>query len=191
VMTGRMDYWPNVDGATWFAQTVMPLLKAKIANVHFYVVGAGAAKSLGALAGADVTVTGEVPDMRPYIANAACVVAPLRIARGVQNKVLEAMAMSMPTVATTAASRALNVQSGEHLYIADEPQAFAEAVAIAALDAGRDRIGANGRAYVAQNHEWTSVLTAVDADLEGLRPGAPVPVAPAARALPLNKALNA
>ena len=154
VMTGRMDYWPNVDGATWFAQTVMPLLKAKIANAHFYVVGAGAAKSLGALAGADVTVTGEVADMRPYIAHAAAAVAPLRIARGVQNKVLEAMAMAKPTVATTAASRALNVQSGEHLYIADEPQAFAEAVAMAALDAGRDRIAANGRDYVAQNHEW-------------------------------------
>jgi glycosyltransferase involved in cell wall biosynthesis len=189
-----MDYWPNEEGAAWFADAVLPLVKAKIPDAHFYVVGAGAGGTLKALSRADVTIAGEVSDMRPYIAHAAAVVAPLRIARGVQNKVLEAMAMARPTVATTAASRALAVADRDQLYIADDAAAFAEAVAAAATGADRDRIAEAGRAYVVQNHQWPDVLAAVDADLRSLGPfGAPgTPVtSPAEAVLPLNKALRA
>lgn len=168
VMTGRMDYWPNVDGAVWFAKSVLPLVKQKIANAHFYVVGAAPGGELRALAGPDVTIVGEVADIRAYIANAKAIVAPLRIARGVQNKVLEALAMGVPTVATEYASRALLVRGGHDLYIENEPEAFAAGVAAAAGGATRDKIAANGRAHVEQHHDWTRLFTALDADLQRL-----------------------
>jgi glycosyltransferase involved in cell wall biosynthesis len=91
-MTGAMDYWPNVDAATWFAANVLPQLRAAWPRVRFYVVGMRPAAAVRALAGPHVVVTGSVADVRPYLAHAAVAVAPLRIARGIQNKVLEAMA---------------------------------------------------------------------------------------------------
>jgi sugar transferase (PEP-CTERM/EpsH1 system associated) len=168
VMTGRMDYWPNEDGAIWFAKTVLPMVKQAIPNARFFVVGAQPGKTLLALNGPDVAVVGEVPDIRAYIANARAVVAPLRIARGVQNKVLEAMAMGVPVVATGDASRALAVRNGHDLYVESMPEDFAASVVAAAEGATRDRIAANGRAYVEQNHQWTRLLGSLDADLDRL-----------------------
>ena len=98
--------------------------------------------------------------MRPYLAHAGAVVAPLKLARGLQNKVLEGMAMAKPVIATSPAARALHVSSGKELWIADEPAAFAQTV-IGAL--GRPaEIAANGRRYVEQNHDWTRNLAALD-----------------------------
>jgi sugar transferase (PEP-CTERM/EpsH1 system associated) len=169
VMTGRMDYWPNEEGAAWFARSVMPAVKQSIPNARFFVVGAQPSKSLLALNGPDVAIVGEVPDIRAYIANASAVVAPLRIARGVQNKVLEALAMGVPTVATGDASRALKVRAGHDLYVENEPEEFAAAVVAAAQGSTRDKIAANGRAYVEQNHQWARLFAALDADLESVR----------------------
>jgi sugar transferase (PEP-CTERM/EpsH1 system associated) len=168
VMTGRMDYWPNVEGALWFTREVLPLVKQKIADARFYVVGGQPASALRNLAAPDVEVTGEVPDVRPYIAAARVVVAPLRIARGVQNKVLEALAMGIPTVATEEASRALAVSHGKDIWIAGGAAAFADAVVGAAEAAGRTLIAANGRSYVEKNHDWSRLLSRFDAALEDL-----------------------
>jgi glycosyltransferase involved in cell wall biosynthesis len=101
-----------------------------------------------------------VDDVRPYLAHARAVVAPLQLARGLQNKVLEGMAMARPVITTSPAARALDVSSGKELWIADEPTAFAQAV-IAALG-GPAEITANGRRYVEQNHDWTRNLAALD-----------------------------
>ena len=128
-------------------------------------MGAQPAPAVRAIAGPDVEVTGEVPDVRPYVAAASVVVAPLRIARGVQNKVLEALAMGVPTVATHEASRALTVSSGRDIWVANEPSDFADAV-VRAASAGREIVAANGRSYVEKHHDWNSQLSAIDSALE-------------------------
>ncbi|MDD5272029.1 MAG: TIGR03087 family PEP-CTERM/XrtA system glycosyltransferase, partial [Methylovulum sp.] len=104
VFTGAMDYWANVDAVVWFATQVFPLLQGRYPQLCFYIVGSKPAKAVLELAGNPaITVTGRVDDVRPYLAYARLAVAPLRIARGIQNKVLEAMAMAKVVVATTAA----------------------------------------------------------------------------------------
>jgi sugar transferase (PEP-CTERM/EpsH1 system associated) len=168
VMSGRMDYWPNVDGAIWFANSVLPAVKDRIPNAKFYVVGAEPAPSLRTIASSNVEIVGEVADIRPYIATARVVVAPLRIARGVQNKVLEALAMCVPTVATYEASRALGVTNGKDIRIANDAADFADAVIAAASAADRTALAANGRSYVTENHNWSRLFSALDHDLQNL-----------------------
>jgi sugar transferase (PEP-CTERM/EpsH1 system associated) len=173
VMTGRMDYWPNVEGALWFAREVLPLVKRQIPDARFYVVGARPAPALRNLALPDVEVTGEVADIRPYVAAARVVAAPLRIARGVQNKVLEALAMGVPTVATEEASRALAVLSGRDIWVANDAADFAAAVVRAAGTAGREAIATNARSYVERHHDWSRQLSALDRTLQSLGGGGP------------------
>jgi sugar transferase (PEP-CTERM/EpsH1 system associated) len=162
VMTGRMDYRPNVDGAEWFFHEALPLLAKELPNARFYVVGANPPASLRALSGLKLVVTGQVDDVRPYLQHAAAVVAPLRIARGVQNKVLEAMAMAKPVVATQAATRALAVVSGIHLWIEDSPFGFARAVVAAAEGPDRFHVARSARNYVERHHDWEQNLAALD-----------------------------
>lgn len=166
VMTGAMDYRPNVDGAIWFSRSIMPLIRREVPNAHFFAVGANPADGLRAEQGESVTVSGWVADVRPYIAHARAVVAPLRMARGVQNKVLEAMAMEKPVVATNAASRALSVQPGNHLWVEDDPVAFAHAVREAVSGAARAEVARNGRRYVELAHDWSRNLADLDVLLE-------------------------
>ena len=90
VCTGAMDYWPNVDAVSWFVQEMLPALLHMHPGLHFHIVGRSPTAAVQALAGPSVSVTGTVPDVRPYLQHAAVVVAPLRLARGIQNKVLEA-----------------------------------------------------------------------------------------------------
>jgi len=168
VMTGRMDYWPNVEGALWFANVVLPLVKRKVPNARFYVVGGQPVSALRKISSVDIEVTGEVSDVRPYIAAARVVVAPLRIARGVQNKVLEALAMRVPVVATEEASRGLAVIGGRDLWVANSAEDFASAVVDAERSIERDVIAANGRAYVEKNHNWNELLATLDTVLKDL-----------------------
>ena len=100
VFTGAMDYWPNVDAVSWFVADILPGLLSKYPRLKFYIVGRSPTPAVQSLASENVVVTGTVPDVRPYLRYAATVVAPLRLARGIQNKVLEAMAMGIPVVAS-------------------------------------------------------------------------------------------
>ena len=168
VMTGMMDYRPNVDGAKWFLDEVMPRLKGALPQCRFYAVGAKPPESLSAAAGPNLVVTGAVPDVRPYIQHAAAIVAPLRMARGVQNKVLEAMAMEKPVVATYEATRALAVTSGVELWVENDAAAFARAVAGAVNGADRVQIARNGRNYVERHHNWQQNLGLIDSLMNGL-----------------------
>jgi sugar transferase (PEP-CTERM/EpsH1 system associated) len=172
VMTGAMDYWPNIQGAEWFATKVLPEIVERDRGAIFHVVGANPPKHF--LAGVpNVSVTGRVADIRPYLAHAAIVVAPLLISRGVQNKVLEAMAMARPVVASTPASRALAVTAGRELMIADEPGSFARAVIETLLDPGE--LGMLGRRYVERHHQWDGLM-ANFSDLLRARPVKPEPL---------------
>ncbi len=163
VFTGRMDYRPNVDAAAWFAQSVLPLLRRALPALRFVVVGAAPDRRVRRLGeGPGVVVTGRVPDIRPYLAHSACVVAPLRIARGIQNKVLEAMAMGRPVVATEAAFEGLRAVPGQELLLAAD--AAAMATAVRDVLAGRHpSLGAAARRRVAQDYAWETTLARLDA----------------------------
>ncbi len=116
LFTGQMDYPPNADAVVWFARDVLPL----IPDAHFAIAGRNPLPSVQALAGERVTVTGGVADMRSWLAAAELVAAPLRLARGIQNKVLEAMAMAKPVVASPAAFEGIDALPGRDLLVADE-----------------------------------------------------------------------
>jgi len=169
VMTGHMGYRPNYEGALWFAREVLPLVQESVPKARAYFVGTSPPPALRAAAGPGIVVTGQVPDVRPYVQHAGAVIAPLRIARGLQNKVLEAMAMAKPVVATWQATRALGVRSGTHLWVADNPRQFADAVLCALKGDDREKIAQAGRDYVVQNHNWPTVLTNLDAELDRVR----------------------
>jgi len=154
VFTGAMDYWANVDAVVWFAQKVLPAVKEQQPTVKFYIVGSKPAKDVQQLAEADdaVVVTGRVDDVRNYVAHASLVVAPLRIARGIQNKVLEAMAMAKPIVATPAAMEGISGNSAIQIAIAEAPESFADAVT-SALRQPRNAVAEN-RQYVQAEFSW-------------------------------------
>ncbi|UKK85679.1 TIGR03087 family PEP-CTERM/XrtA system glycosyltransferase [Sphingopyxis sp. BSN-002] len=129
VFTGQMDYRPNIDAVQWFVAEVLPIVRKAHPAARFAIVGRAPADEVRALAALPgVSVTGEVPDVRPWLAAADAVVAPLLLARGVQNKLLEAMAMARPVVASAAAATGIDATDGEHLLVADDPEAMAAAV---------------------------------------------------------------
>lgn len=168
VFTGAMDYWANVDAVSWFAREVMPELRRRFADLHFYIVGSRPAPAVLALAGDGVTVTGGVPDVRPYIAHAALAVAPLRIARGIQNKVLEAMAMAKPVVVSPQALEGISADSPHELLLAEDAAAFVATIS-AQLTAPDPAIGQAARRCVERLYSWDTSLGGLDA-LLGVRP---------------------
>lgn len=162
VLVGNMDYWPNADAAGWFAREVLPLVQAAVPGARFHVVGADPGPdvlALGALPG--VQVTGRVPDVRPYVAHADAVVAPLRIARGIQNKVLEGMAMGRPVVATPQAFAGINAEPGRDLLVGEDAAALA-ALVTEVLRGERPALGAAGRRAVEQRHTWEASMRRLD-----------------------------
>ena len=129
LLSGSMDYFPNVDATRYFWREIFPLVRSKLPSVQLVIAGRNPHRSIRDLArDPSVHVTGTVADMAPYLAGAAVAVAPLRIARGVQTKVLEALASGVPVVSTRAVASALPVKLNSLLRIADQPAAFADAV---------------------------------------------------------------
>lgn len=165
VFTGQMDYPPNVEAVVNFATDVFPHVLQACPDARFAIVGRNPTAAVQALAQQPgVEVTGAVPDVRPWLANAALVVAPLEIARGVQNKVLEAMAMARAVVASPAAAEGIDAEHERDLIVAD---ADAMAPAIAGLlhdPAAADRIGQAARARMEARYRWDERLR----PLEGL-----------------------
>jgi polysaccharide biosynthesis protein PslH len=160
VFTGTMDYRPNVEAVSFFATEVMPRLASL--SPHFHIVGANPSPAVRALAELPrVHVTGSVPDMRPYLAHAAVAVAPLRIARGIQNKVLEAMAMARPVVASPEAHEGVRAVAGRDLLVADGAEAMAAAVT-QVLAGGMPGLGTAARAAVLAGYDWKATLARLD-----------------------------
>lgn len=164
VFTGAMDYWANVEAVEWFSKTVFPSVRSHFPDLKFYIVGArptSQVSALGALPG--ITVTGSVPDVRPFLAHATLAVAPLRIARGIQNKVLEAMAMGKPVLASPQALEGIHAEIDRELFAASDGNAFIEKI-IALLQAGpNESIGKAARIRILENYSWSNSLAHLEA----------------------------
>lgn len=169
VFTGQMDYAPNITAVELFAREVMPRIRAVHAEARFAIVGRAPTAAVRALAGINGTlVTGAVPDVRPWLAGADIVTAPLLIARGVQNKVLEAMAMARPVLLTPAAATGIGAADGLHFVQAEAPLTLTErALALLADKAAADAMGAAARRFVIAECGWDRVLAPLRALLEG------------------------
>jgi sugar transferase (PEP-CTERM/EpsH1 system associated) len=168
VFTGVMDYRPNVEGAVWFCREVLPLIHRERPGTTLTICGSRPDARVRALAGIPgVTVTGRVPDVRPYLARASVAVVPLRIARGIQNKLLEAMAAGLPAVACSAAAGGIEATPGRDLFVADDPGDFAAATVCLLSDGNlRMRMGEAARACMEANYRWEHQLQRLDRVLE-------------------------
>jgi len=162
VFTGTMDYRPNIEGVEWFARQILPLVRRNHPKAEFWIVGSYPSARVTKLAqNSAIRVTGRVADVRPYLAHAACVVAPLHIARGLQNKVLEAMAMARPVVATPAACEGLSAKAGQDLLLAETADAFAGAVSLVVAGGSQD-LGHQARLCVESGYNWSRNLKVLD-----------------------------
>jgi len=170
VFTGAMDYWANVDAVTWFAREIFPAVRAQFADVCFYIVGSRPTPEVYALAGDRIFVTGSVPDVRPYLAHAAISVAPLRIARGIQNKVLEAMSMAKTVIVSPQALEGIAADTRHELILAKDAAGFISHLAkqLTQADAAR---GLAARRRVEHSYSWDNSLQPVDS-LLGVTPTA-------------------
>jgi len=156
VFTGAMDYYPNVDAVCFFAEYCWPIIRARIPAATWKIVGKNPmpeVRKLAELPG--VTVTGTVPDTRPYLAAASVAIAPLRIGSGTRLKILEAFAMQKAVISTGLGCEGLAVENGQHLLVADQPELFAQSV-IRLLEDGNKRreLGCAGRSLVETTYDW-------------------------------------
>lgn len=163
VFTGQMDYRPNVDAVMDFARNMLPVLRHVRSDIRFAVVGRNPPADVERLADLPgVIVTGAVPDVRPWLAAADVVVAPLRIARGIQNKVLEAMAMARPVVASPGAAEGIDAESGRDFVVA-EGDAMTTSILTLLGDQERAlKIGRQGRTRVEKRYRWEERLAPLD-----------------------------
>jgi sugar transferase (PEP-CTERM/EpsH1 system associated) len=168
VFTGAMDYWPNVDAVSWFVTEMLPTLRERFPRLRFHIVGRSPTPAVQALASDLVNVTGTVPDVRPYLQHAAAVVAPLRLARGIQNKILEAMAMARPVVAATSCVRAIADEPPAALVAAESVEDYVTAVS-RQLSAPEAVDGQIARDFVLGHYSWDAHLAGLDAHLEDRR----------------------
>jgi polysaccharide biosynthesis protein PslH len=159
VFTGSMDWYPNEEGLLHFLEEVLPLVRREVPEAALTVVGRAPSPRLReAAARAGARVTGRVEDVRPYMADAAVYVVPLRVGGGTRLKIFEALAMAKAVVSTTVGAEGLPLVPGRHFLAADAPAAFADAVVALLRDPARRRaLGAAGRRLVEQRYSWPQV----------------------------------
>jgi sugar transferase (PEP-CTERM/EpsH1 system associated) len=164
---GAMDYWPNADAVTYFARAILPSVRQRLPDGQFFIVGSNPTPDVLALASdGKIIVTGRVPDVRPYLAHASAIVAPLRIARGVQNKVLEGMAMAKPVIGSPEALTGITADIGKDVLLARTPDEFADAIYQAAMTATGSIIGRNARSRVTADYAWSASLRNLDSAVD-------------------------
>ena len=159
IYIGSMDWYPNEDAVGFFADEVLPRIQERVPDVRFSIVGGNPSARVQKLAEREgVVVTGRVPEIKPYFAEATVFVVPLRIGSGTRLKILEALAMGKAIVSTSVGAEGLDLRDGEEVFIADEPATFADAVTRLLTDVPlRRRIGKNGRTRVEQDYDWRSI----------------------------------
>ena len=159
IYIGSMDWYPNEDAVAFFTDEVLPRIQEKVPDVAFSIVGGNPSTRVQKLAEREgVVVTGRVPEIKPYFAEATVFVVPLRIGSGTRLKILEALAMGKAIVSTTVGAEGLDLRDGEEIFIADEPIAFADAVTRLLTDSElRRRMGESGRVRVERDYDWRSI----------------------------------
>jgi sugar transferase (PEP-CTERM/EpsH1 system associated) len=169
VMTGLMRTRPNIDGAAFFVRDVLPAILTHRPNARLFIVGGDPPDEITRLAGDHVVVTGGVPDVRPYLRQAAVAVVPLRMGGGTRLKVLEALSMKKPMVTTSLGCEGIDVRHEEHLLVADDPAGFAQAVVrlLDEPDTGA-RLAENGHALVHARYRWENVVERLEVLYEEL-----------------------
>lgn len=179
---GRMDYFPNEQAMVDFCADVWPLLRRRRPTLKLVIVGAEPTHRVRRLARLEgVVVTGSVPDVRPYVQSSALTVTPLKIARGTQNKILEAMAMRVPVVASSQAAKGVDALPDVHLRVADEPAELAETILQVLGDRSeRERLALAGLERVRSHHTWPGALSRLDAIMARCLRPLPAPAAPQA-----------
>jgi sugar transferase (PEP-CTERM/EpsH1 system associated) len=168
VFVGALDYLPNVDGITWFAREVWPDVRTQFPSAKLVVVGRRPVSAVHKLARRPgIEVVGEVPDVRPYLHRSRLVVVPLRLARGIQNKVLEAMAAGKPVIASPQALEGLCVVPAKHVYRAATPAQWSSLIGtLLTDDVERQRLAAAGQALVRHHHRWENCLQPLEGRLQ-------------------------
>jgi sugar transferase (PEP-CTERM/EpsH1 system associated) len=161
VFAGAMDYPPNIEGATWFATEVMTMLRHRFPTIDFWIVGDHPVRAVRGLARRDIHVARHGGDVRPYLAHADAIIAPLRIARGTDNNVLEGMAMAKPVIATPAALDGLDLVIGEEVLCSASAPGFASGVATA-LSGRASEMGARARRRIETDYDWSAALRVLD-----------------------------
>ena len=164
VFVGVLNYPPNTEALAWFVTSVWPQLKSRLPHVTLNIVGKHPPPQILRLSRIEgINVTGAVPDVRPHLKHANLVIAPLRIARGVQNKVLEAMAMQRPVIASPAAATGIDAANGKHLCIADTPKEWINQIAsLHQSKCKQTKIAQNARQLICDQYSWNATLTAFD-----------------------------
>ncbi len=164
VFTGSMDWQPNEDAVLYFCHHILPLIRTELPDVVFYIVGSKPSDGVLKLGGREgVVVTGEVEDVRPYIAGATVYVVPLRIGGGTRLKILQALAMRKAVVSTSIGCEGLALRPNDHLLVADEPQQFAAHTVQLIKDRSlRDRLGENGGVLVQERYDWDAIVGRLD-----------------------------
>jgi sugar transferase (PEP-CTERM/EpsH1 system associated) len=163
LFTGAMDYWANIDAVNWFVKEIFPLIRCKVPEACFYIVGRMPTKTVKDLSKfPGVYVTGSVNDVRPYMAYANIVVAPLRIARGIQNKVLEAMAMKKPILATSKAFEGIEGCQKIKEWVSDNPNQIATNAILWLQQRSKTDLGKEARQCVIKNYDWEKCLRRLD-----------------------------
>jgi polysaccharide biosynthesis protein PslH len=164
IFVGRMDYYPNQECMVDFCRNTLPLLRARRPDVKLLIVGAAPSRQIQKLAELPgVTVSGSVPDVRPYMRRAAIEIAPLNIARGTQNKILEGMAMGVPVVCSELSAYGVDAEPGRHLLTASDPRGYAEAILHLLEDPdARQRLAKAAREQILRAHLWSSATRRLD-----------------------------
>lgn len=170
VFVGAMRYRPNAEAARWFVEAILPEVRRALPEATLALVGADPPEEVRALASVPgVTVTGTVPDIGPWLRGTGTVVVPLLAGGGTRLKILEAFAAGRPVVSTTVGAAGLEVRDGEHLLVADTPEAFARALArLAAEPALRQRLADAAFALVAARYQWSAIAGKLEAVYEGV-----------------------
>ena len=168
VFTGVMNYKPNADAVVWFAGNVWPGVREKFPTAVFRIVGKSPTSDVQALASIPgIEVTGSVPDVRPWLHRSTCAVVPLQIARGVQNKVLEAMSCGRPVICSSAPLRGLAAEPGLHLLRADSIDEWLNSISQVFMESSlQQELGMAGSAFVQLNHSWDHCLAPLDCMLD-------------------------